>query len=88
VLFAQAGFFISKEEIYGTQHLFSTDTTELAKAMLKVQSTLQPAFKDRENTFSNGAISNMEEQSFPPGDVKQDEAQAGRKEDGAEQVNS
>lgn len=30
----------------------STEVTELAKAMLKVQAELQPALKDRENSFS------------------------------------
>ena len=31
----------------------STEITELARAMLKVQAYLQPALKDRENTFSH-----------------------------------
>ena len=37
----------------------SVDITELAKAMLKVQSTLQPAFKDRENTFSKSRYATL-----------------------------
>lgn len=37
----------------------STDITELAKAMLKVQAELQPALKDRENTFSKSRYATL-----------------------------
>jgi hypothetical protein len=37
----------------------STDTTELAKAMLKVQATLQPACKDRENPFTKSTYATL-----------------------------
>ena len=37
----------------------STDITELAKAMLKVQTDLLPAVKDRENTFSHSRYATL-----------------------------
>lgn len=37
----------------------SSETTELAKAMLKVQAELQPALKDRENTFSHSRYATL-----------------------------
>jgi hypothetical protein len=37
----------------------STDTTVLAKAMLKVQATLQPACKDRENHFTESIYATL-----------------------------
>jgi hypothetical protein len=37
----------------------STDTTELAKAMLKVQAALQPACKDRENPFTKSTYATL-----------------------------
>ena len=37
----------------------SQETTELAKAMLKVQADLQPALKDRENTFSHSRYATL-----------------------------
>lgn len=37
----------------------STDITELAKAMLKVQAEVQPALKDRENTFSRSRYATL-----------------------------
>jgi hypothetical protein len=37
----------------------SQDVTELAKAMLKVQATLQPAFKDRENLFTKSRYATL-----------------------------
>jgi hypothetical protein len=37
----------------------SSDITELAKAMLKVQADLQPALKDRENTFSRSRYATL-----------------------------
>lgn len=37
----------------------STEITELAKAMLKVQADLQPALKDRENTFSHSRYATL-----------------------------
>ncbi len=37
----------------------SPDITELAKAMLKVQADLQPALKDRENTFSRSRYATL-----------------------------
>jgi hypothetical protein len=39
--------------------LCSADITELAKAMLKVQSALQPAFKDRDNTFTHSRYATL-----------------------------
>ena len=37
----------------------STEITELARAMLKVQADLQPALKDRENTFSHSRYATL-----------------------------
>ena len=37
----------------------STEITELARAMLKVQADLQPALKDRENTFSRSRYATL-----------------------------
>lgn len=37
----------------------SPEITELAKAMLKVQTELQPAFKDKENTFSKSRYATL-----------------------------
>lgn len=37
----------------------STEITELARAMLKVQTDLQPALKDRENTFSHSRYATL-----------------------------
>lgn len=37
----------------------STEITELARAMLKVQAELQPALKDRENTFSKSRYATL-----------------------------
>ena len=37
----------------------STEITELARAMLKVQAALQPALKDRENTFSHSRYATL-----------------------------
>ena len=37
----------------------STDITELAKAMLKVQAEVQPALKDRENTFARSKYATL-----------------------------
>ena len=37
----------------------SQEITELAKAMLKVQAELQPALKDRENTFSKSRYATL-----------------------------
>lgn len=37
----------------------SAEITELARAMLKVQSDLQPALKDRENTFSHSRYATL-----------------------------
>ncbi len=37
----------------------SAEITELARAMLKVQADLQPALKDRENTFSHSRYATL-----------------------------
>jgi len=37
----------------------SPDITELAKAMLKVQAEVQPALKDRENTFARSRYATL-----------------------------
>jgi hypothetical protein len=37
----------------------STEVTELAKAMLKVQASLQPACKDRENPFTKSTYATL-----------------------------
>jgi hypothetical protein len=37
----------------------SQEITELAKAMLKVQAELQPAFKDRQNTFTKSSYATL-----------------------------
>lgn len=37
----------------------SAEITELARAMLKVQADLQPALKDRENSFSHSRYATL-----------------------------